>query len=80
MLVCTACSDRGVHSGSLPEAADFLPMVGDSAELEEQPRMVLRCEDGRLGAYLVVGTAAEVESGELDARAVAVKLDSTPSC
>ena len=92
LLVCVACSDRAVRSGSLSEEADFLPMAADSAELVssfvidedtlggDQPRLVLRCEAGRLGAYLVVGTPAEVESGRVDDRAVAVLLDSTPSC
>lgn len=95
LLVCVACSDGGVRSGSLPEAADFLPMTTDSAEPasslvidgdtlglgdDEQPRLVLRCEEGRLGAYLVVGTPAEVESGQIDDHAVVVRLDSAPSC
>lgn len=92
LLVCVACSDGGVRSGSLPEAADFLPMAGDSAEPasslvvdadtlgDEQPRLVLRCEEGRLGAYLIAGTPAEVESGQIDDHAVVVRLDSAPSC
>jgi hypothetical protein len=95
LLVCLACSDRGVRSGSIPEAADFLPMAADTAPAAsallidadtlglgdgEQPRLVLRCEHGRLGAYLVVGTQADVESGEIDDRAVVVRLDSAPSC
>jgi hypothetical protein len=41
---------------------------------------VLRCEEGRLGASLVVGTVAEVESGQLGDHAVVVRLDSAPSC
>ena len=92
LLICVACSDRGVRSGSLSQEADFLPMAADSAELVssfvinedtlggDQPRLMLRCEAGRLGAYLLVGTPAEVESGRVDDRAVAVLLDSTPSC
>jgi hypothetical protein len=95
LLVCLSCSDGGVRSGSLPEAADFLPMAADSAGPPsslvidadtlglgdgEQPRLVLRCEEGRLGAYLVVGTLAEVESGWIGDHPVAVRLDSTPSC
>jgi hypothetical protein len=92
LLAAAACSDGSVRSGSLPESADFLPMAADRAEaastlvLEgdtlggEQPRLVLRCEEGRLGAYLVVGTAAEAESGQIDDHAVVVRLDSAPSC
>jgi hypothetical protein len=81
VLACLSCSDRAVRSGSLPEAADFLPMTADTAEpASEQPRLVLRCEEGRLGASLVVGTVAEVESGQLGDHAVVVRLDSAPSC
>ncbi len=95
LLVCVSCSDTGIRSGSLPEAADFLPMTTDSAEPAssmvidgdtlgfgdgEQPRLVLRCEEGRLGAYLVVGTPAEGVSGQIDDHAVVVRLDSAPSC
>jgi hypothetical protein len=81
LTVCVGCSDGNVRSGSLPESADFLPMATDSAEPAsslavaldtvsgEQPRLILRCEEGRVGAYLV-----------LDAQAVAVSLDSAPSC
>jgi hypothetical protein len=81
LTVCVGCSDAGVRSGSLPESADFLPMAADSAEpasslavdldtlTGEQPRLILRCEEGRVGAYLV-----------LDAHAVAVSLDSAPAC
>ncbi len=94
LLVCVSCSDTGVRSGSLPEAADFLPMTSDSAEPAssmvidgdtlglgdgEQPRLVLRCEEGRLGAYLVVDTPEGV-SGQIDDHAVVVRLDSAPSC
>jgi hypothetical protein len=93
--LCVACSETGERSGTLPEAADFLPMGVDSGKPDssaamdqdsmgaadgEQPRLVLRCEEGRVDAYLVVGTPAEVESGEVDARAVPVTLDSALSC
>ena len=81
LAICLACSDASVRSGSLPEASDFLPMAGDTAEPVfplpvaqdtsggQQPRLILRCEEGRVGAYLV-----------LDAQAVAVRLDSAPAC
>jgi hypothetical protein len=84
-----------VRSASVPEAADFLPMTTDTAEPAsgviiagdtlglgegEQPRLVLRCEEGRLGAYLVVGTLEEVQSGQIGDHAVVVQLDSAPSC
>jgi hypothetical protein len=69
----------------MPERADFLPMVSDSGQLQEeqdseQPRLVLRCKQGRMDAYLVVGTALAVDSGLVDDEAVPVKLDSAPPC
>lgn len=95
LLVCMACSGEGVRSGSFPEPADFLPMATDTAVpaysvvIEgdtlgtadaEQPRLIFRCEEGRVDAYLIVDTSAAVESGRLDERAVPVSLDSTLSC
>jgi hypothetical protein len=95
LLVCLACSRGGIHSGSLPETADFLPMIGDSVPVEptvsgsqdsvvsdssEQPRLVLRCEQGRVSAYLVAGTPLLLDSAPPDGRVVPVLLDSEPSC
>ena len=81
LLAGTACTDGAVRSGAA-EQADFLPTISDTSEAlsTEQPRLILRCEEGRVGAYLTVGTAAEVESGRADGRAVPVRLDSPPSC
>jgi hypothetical protein len=91
LLAGTACTDGAVRSGAA-EQADFLPTISDTSEAfstgseddtlgnGEQPRLILRCEEGRVGAYLTVGTAAEVESGGADGRAVPVRLDSAPSC
>jgi hypothetical protein len=94
LAVCLACADARVPSGRVLETADFLPMISDSssppstesaadsldARYEEQPRLLLRCEGGHVGAYLIVGTPLEVEAAGVDARAVAVTLDSAPSC
>ena len=83
LLAGTACTDGAVGSGAAAEPADFLPTISDTtfeALSTEQPRLILRCEGGRVGAYLTVGTAAEVESGRADGRAVPVQLDSAPSC
>ena len=83
LLACTACTDGPVRSGTVAEPADFLPTISDTtseALSTEQPRLVLRCEEGRVGAYIIVGTVAEVESGRVDDRAVPVRLDSAPSC
>jgi hypothetical protein len=83
LLACTACTDGAIRSGTAAEPADFLPTISDTtseALSTEQPRLVLRCEEGRVGAYIIVGTVAEVESGRVDDRAVPVRLDSAPSC
>ena len=83
LLACTACTGGPVRSGTVAEPADFLPTISDTtseALSTEQPRLVLRCEEGRVGAYIIVGTVAEVESGRVDDRAVPVRLDSAPSC
>jgi hypothetical protein len=92
LIACTACTDGSVRSGTVAEPADFLPTISGTTEAlstgseddtlgnREQPRLVLRCEEGRVGAYLIVGTVAEVESGQVDDRAVPVRLDSAPRC
>jgi hypothetical protein len=83
LVACVACTDGPVRSGTVAEPADFLPTSrseGDTLRNREQARLVLRCEEGRVGAYIIVGTVAEVESGRLDDRAVPVQLDSTPRC
>jgi hypothetical protein len=52
-------------------------VVSDSSE---QPRLVLRCEQGRVSAYLVAGTPLLLDSAPTDGRVVPVLLDSEPSC
>lgn len=94
LLVCIACSDRGTHSGSLPEPADFLPMAADTVDAApaadvqqdsiaqdslELPRLVLRCEEGRVSAY-VVAASPRLENKAADSAAVPVLLDSALSC
>jgi hypothetical protein len=46
----------------------------------EQPRVVVRCEAGRLRAFLVMGGQAPLDSAGLDERAVPVTIDSAPLC
>jgi hypothetical protein len=92
-LLAAACTDGAVRSGTVAEQADFLPTISDTTSEalsigreddtlvnREQPRLILRCEEGQVGAYLIVGTPAEVESGRVDDRAVPVRLDSAPPC
>lgn len=54
----------------------------DSAEgaTGEQPQVVVRCEAGRLGAYLVMGGSETSDSAGLDESAVPVAIDSAPLC
>ena len=66
-LQWTASLDSAeVTTGSLPAA--------------ERPRIVVRCEAGRLGAYIVMGGTQNPDSAGLDASAVPVAIDSAPRC
>jgi hypothetical protein len=47
---------------------------------EEQPRVVVRCEAGRLGAYIVMGGAQNPDSAGWEEPAVPVAIDSAPRC
>jgi hypothetical protein len=81
LTMSVGCTDQGLRSASAPERADFLPTTAESLEaLQEEPQLLLRCEGGRVGAYLVVATPDDFESGEADDRAVPVKLDSVLAC
>jgi hypothetical protein len=90
LALCLACSEERVHSGSVPESADFLPMVGDSVESAsssvldrptgEEPRLVLRCENGHVAAYVFLEPPNYRDSGFIDPPGVAVRLDSAPAC
>lgn len=92
-LICLACSERSVGSGALPEHADFLPTIARGAPPDseptrqehtdtseaEQPRLILRCEQGRIGAYVTVGTPAG-GTDRSTVEEVPVRLDSAPPC
>ena len=54
-----------------------LPATGSDDE-GEQPAVLFRCEEGRLGAYLVPGAAADETFG--GSQMVPITLDSAPSC
>jgi hypothetical protein len=85
-LLCVACSERTVPTGNLPQPADFLPSLApelppatDNDTLaEDQPRLVFRCEQGRLGAYIITDAAAA--EGQVSNHAVQVLLDAAPAC
>jgi hypothetical protein len=76
---------RAVDSTS-PSPDESAPMQWtaslDSADgaTGEQPRVVVRCEAGRLGAYLVMAGSETSDSAGLDERAVPVAIDSAPLC
>lgn len=72
----TACNGAELRSAAVRQA-DSLP---ENLDDQEQPRLILRCEDGRVGAYIVVGTSDGAPSAPLDPEAVPVRLDSAPSC
>jgi hypothetical protein len=67
LVLVGSCSDGVDRSAPLP-----LPGAEDSVtdSAEEQPALVLRCLDGMMDAYLVMGPSV----------AVPVKLDSAPPC
>jgi hypothetical protein len=64
-----------ITTGSLSLSVDALPDSGG-----EQPRVVVRCEGGRLGAYLVTSGTRDGDSTGLADRAVPVTIDSAPPC
>jgi hypothetical protein len=64
-----------ITTGLLALSGDTLP---DSAS--ERPQIMVRCEAGRLGAYVVMSGAQGRDSGRLDERAVPVAIDSAPRC
>lgn len=94
LLSCGACSDHTVRPRVRPEGADFLPAVSanqsTTAETpggqdsvpwsdDDQPQLLLRCEGGRVNAYLIVGDSSEAGTQPASAE-VPVSLDSAPAC
>jgi hypothetical protein len=65
-------SGSAVHSDSVP----LLRPGGDDSG--ERPEVMFRCEEGRLGAYLV--TAPAGDDGVFGEQMVPISLDSAPSC
>src|SRR4051794_28843020 len=75
LLLPIACSEKSVRPASRDSAIPVDTLETASAD---QPRVVLRCEQGKVGAYIVVGP--EQGSGDIDSSAVPVYLDSALSC
>jgi hypothetical protein len=46
----------------------------------EQPGVVLRCEGGQLGAYLITTPSGEGQDGTAPGQEVKIALDSAPGC
>lgn len=65
-LLWTGCSDGPVRSGFL--------------ERESEPTLLLRCQEGRVTAYISLTPPEELEAGAIPDDAVPVELDSTPAC
>jgi hypothetical protein len=68
------------HLDSAEITTGWLALSGDSLSGTggQSPRVVVRCETGRLGAYVVMAGAPD--SDWLDERAVRVTMDSAPRC
>lgn len=61
-----------VTTGSVAHSGDTLS--------GERPRVVVRCESGRVEAYLVMDGVGDADSNVLDERAIPVEMDSAPRC
>ena len=77
ILLLLGCSEEVVRSASADPVSE-LPLGGD--EGNEQPSLLLRCEEGRVRAYLVIGSPTVADTGGIDGTAVPVDLDSTYAC
>ena len=81
LLSSWGCTERSVRSATLPDKADFLPTIsGSDSSRSEEPRLLIRCEGGRIGAYVVMEETSETESDSGPVEAVPVSLDSTLAC
>lgn len=67
-----------VMSGAVHDT-DAIPVVpAAESEGEGEPAVLFRCEEGRLGAYVVPG--APGDGGLVKEHMVPISLDSAPSC
>lgn len=65
-LVWIGCSDRPVPSGSLDQ--------------ESEPRLAIRCHEGRMLAYITLTPDDGTEADGIPEGAIPVELDSIPTC
>jgi hypothetical protein len=66
LLLWTGCSGDPVPSGFL--------------DREVEPTLLLRCQEGRVTAYLTLDPPDDLVGGPVPDDAVPVQFDSTPSC
>lgn len=66
LLLWIGCSDGPEPSGSL--------------DGKSEPTLLLRCQEGRITAYVTMDPSDEVAGGPIPDGAVPVQLDSTPPC
>jgi hypothetical protein len=74
----SATGDVTTTSLQLPAAKEIQGLSG-----EESPRLILRCLDGRVAAFIAAeSTSSDIEndSAAVTAEPVPVELDSAPSC
>jgi hypothetical protein len=77
-LLCSVflgCSAPGDRPGA--EAWPRPPVVSGAARDGDQPSVLFRCEEGRLGAYLVPRDSG---TEGMEEQLVPITLDSSPSC
>ena len=73
-------------SGDVTTASLQLPAAKDIEGMgnEDGPRLILRCMDGRVNAFIDPGTpdssAIRADSLELQTEATEIRLDSAPAC
>ena len=71
------------ETGEVTTLSLQLPTARDIGGLldEESPRLILRCVDGRVGAFIDTGLpAGETGAASTDLVLVSVQLDSAPPC
>lgn len=73
--VLLGCS--GPHDRPGAEAWPDPPVVSGAAGDADQPAVLFRCEEGRLGAYLVPSDSG---NEAMEEQMVPITLDSSPSC
>ncbi len=56
------------------------PLPSGSLDNENQPMILLRCQEGRVAAYITMDRPDELNAGSLPDGSVPVQLDSPPSC